>query len=131
MGLLGYDEFLPVLVAGLDCEFEPAQEAAEAALECYGDQAIAALDAGFDTLEGFQRLMAFGLASRLGGDAGVGLIAKHFTAFVDDDPNAISMAATVLDAEPLNALFKTKLGRNDPCPLGTGKKVKKCCCGGN
>lgn len=31
MGLLGYDEFLPVLVAGLDWEFEPAQEAAEAA----------------------------------------------------------------------------------------------------
>lgn len=27
--------------------------------------------------------------------------------------------------------FKTRLGRNDPCPLGTGKKVKKCCGGGN
>lgn len=25
------------------------------------------------------------------------------------------------------AKFKTKIGRNDPCPCGSGKKYKKCC----
>lgn len=27
----------------------------------------------------------------------------------------------------LNALFKTKVGRNDKCPCGSGMKYKKCC----
>lgn len=105
MGLLGHDEFLPVLIAGLNWEFEPALEAVEAALERYGDRAIAALDDDFERLEGLQPMMALGLASRLGSDAGVALIAKHVTVFVDDDADGVAMAATVLDAEPLNAML--------------------------
>ena len=27
------------------------------------------------------------------------------------------------------SMFATKVHRNDPCPVGTGKKVKKCCGG--
>jgi SEC-C motif-containing protein len=27
-------------------------------------------------------------------------------------------------------LFETKIGRNDPCPCGSGKKYKKCCAQG-
>ena len=27
------------------------------------------------------------------------------------------------------SMFATKVNRNDPCPVGTGKKVKKCCGG--
>ena len=28
------------------------------------------------------------------------------------------------------ALYDTKIGRNDPCPCGSGKKYKKCCAKG-
>ena len=27
----------------------------------------------------------------------------------------------------MGAAMKTKIGRNDPCPCGSGRKVKKCC----
>ena len=33
----------------------------------------------------------------------------------------------VLDIEPLASLIAPKVGRNDPCPCGSGKKYKKCC----
>ena len=29
--------------------------------------------------------------------------------------------------EPLAAVLSSKIGRNDPCPCGSGKKYKKCC----
>jgi hypothetical protein len=29
--------------------------------------------------------------------------------------------------DPFNAVFTGKVGRNDPCPCGSGKKFKKCC----
>ena len=31
------------------------------------------------------------------------------------------------EGNPQNARVKTKIGRNDPCPCGSGKKYKKCC----
>jgi len=31
------------------------------------------------------------------------------------------------DLAPLNALGDEKIGRNEPCPCGSGKKYKKCC----
>ena len=38
--------------------------------------------------------------------------------------------AEVEDAPPVNAAAApTKVGRNDPCPCGSGKKFKKCCGG--
>jgi preprotein translocase subunit SecA len=30
-------------------------------------------------------------------------------------------------AETEGAVAATKVGRNDPCPCGSGKKYKKCC----
>ena len=32
-----------------------------------------------------------------------------------------------LDGEILPPLVQAKVGRNDPCPCGSGKKFKKCC----
>ena len=29
--------------------------------------------------------------------------------------------------DPFNGVFTGKIGRNDPCPCGSGKKFKKCC----
>lgn len=40
--------------------------------------------------------------------------------FIQDE--CISKPTNSYDSEP-----KTKLGRNDPCPCGSGKKYKKCC----
>ena len=31
-------------------------------------------------------------------------------------------------AAPIRNTPKTSVGRNDPCPCGSGKKYKKCCC---
>ncbi len=33
------------------------------------------------------------------------------------------------DVEPAEVESKKKIGRNDPCPCGSGKKYKKCCMG--
>ena len=33
----------------------------------------------------------------------------------------------LLGAEPTIKLDKPKVGRNDPCPCGSGKKYKRCC----
>ena len=32
-------------------------------------------------------------------------------------------------ATPVNATEKKVIGRNDPCPCGSGKKYKNCCLG--
>jgi uncharacterized protein YecA (UPF0149 family) len=31
------------------------------------------------------------------------------------------------DAKVVNLTTRMKVGRNDPCPCGSGKKYKKCC----
>lgn len=36
-----------------------------------------------------------------------------------------NMESVVLPKEPL--VRSEKIGRNDPCPCGSGKKFKKCC----
>lgn len=41
----------------------------------------------------------------------------HFPTPVSSDQNG----------KPLNSLLAPKVGRNDPCPCGSGKKYKKCC----
>jgi uncharacterized protein len=41
-------------------------------------------------------------------------------------PKQISMA--LIDGTPLQPSYaSSKVGRNDPCPCGSGKKFKKCC----
>jgi hypothetical protein len=42
------------------------------------------------------------------------------TEFEDDDEDYKPLVEQVIRAEP-------KIGRNDPCPCGSGKKYKKCC----
>jgi hypothetical protein len=39
-----------------------------------------------------------------------------------DESNAVSWSGSLQDGER-----KKKIGRNDPCPCGSGKKYKKCC----
>jgi SWIM/SEC-C metal-binding protein len=43
-----------------------------------------------------------------------------------DKPEDISDVERIL-APPTPALAGLKVGRNDPCPCGSGKKFKKCC----
>jgi preprotein translocase subunit SecA len=40
-------------------------------------------------------------------------------------PPSPSVTAEYVPAEPL--IRGPKIGRNDPCPCGSGKKYKKCC----
>ncbi len=51
---------------------------------------------------------------------------------LDDDelPDGLAWARPV-DSEPPQTVVRTtpKVGRNDPCPCGSGKKFKKCCGG--
>ena len=55
-------------------------------------------------------------------------LTEFVTAYVDQYNE---LAAQVDPSRPRlkPSAFKVKLGRNDLCPLGTGKKVKKCCGG--
>lgn len=39
----------------------------------------------------------------------------------------VNEAAYVLKSAPTPASEQSKIGRNDPCPCGSGKKYKKCC----
>ena len=43
-----------------------------------------------------------------------------------DAPEDIS-ELELLQNWPKTTLAETKVGRNDPCPCGSGKKYKKCC----
>ena len=40
---------------------------------------------------------------------------------------SIATALAERDAEAPDPAFDAKVGRNDPCPCGSGKKYKKCC----
>ncbi|MDR6552218.1 SEC-C metal-binding domain-containing protein [Paenibacillus qinlingensis] len=39
----------------------------------------------------------------------------------------VNEAAYILKGAPVSASEQSKIGRNDPCPCGSGKKYKKCC----
>ncbi|KJS72629.1 MAG: hypothetical protein JL56_12770 [Desulfotomaculum sp. BICA1-6] len=38
-----------------------------------------------------------------------------------------AVAAAETGAKVIDIRTRTKVGRNDPCPCGSGKKYKKCC----
>jgi preprotein translocase subunit SecA len=42
-------------------------------------------------------------------------------------PKVVSYGAPAKKAEQPGAAKKIKVGRNDPCPCGSGQKYKKCC----
>jgi preprotein translocase subunit SecA len=49
---------------------------------------------------------------------------KAFSAFDDANAQATATSAPPAEREPVRA--EKKVGRNDPCPCGSGKKYKKC-----
>jgi glycosyltransferase involved in cell wall biosynthesis len=51
------------------------------------------------------------------------IVCRKILEFHPDHPQALAMLKTI--QQP--ALKKSKIGRNDPCPCGSGKKYKKCC----
>ena len=42
-------------------------------------------------------------------------------------PTPSSKATPLMGGVPTAASIPSKIGRNDPCPCGSGKKYKKCC----
>ncbi|MBM3335726.1 SEC-C domain-containing protein [Candidatus Sumerlaeota bacterium] len=51
---------------------------------------------------------------------------KYIIGLEDDKPEDISDLERLLNS-PAAAGSGRKVGRNDPCPCGSGKKYKKCC----
>ncbi|NEX21510.1 hypothetical protein G3480_14530 [Thiorhodococcus mannitoliphagus] len=49
----------------------------------------------------------------------------YIIGFEFDKPEDISDLERMLN--PVKAAVSSKVGRNDPCPCGSGKKYKKCC----
>lgn len=52
-------------------------------------------------------------------------VCKHNSAAKPQDRIVVDMDAETADYAVKRAL--PKVGRNDPCPCGAGKKYKKCC----
>ncbi len=46
---------------------------------------------------------------------------RHYRMFKETVDNETA------DSEPAQVISQPKIGRNDPCPCGSGKKYKKCC----
>jgi len=49
----------------------------------------------------------------------------YIIGFESDKPEDISDLEKALN--PASPMKSEKIGRNDPCPCGSGKKYKKCC----
>ena len=46
--------------------------------------------------------------------------------FNRDEPEDISDLEKIIN-QPAPKIYDDKVGRNEPCPCGSGKKYKKCC----
>jgi len=114
MGSLGYDEFLPSLIDALDREFEEERDAADAALERYGDRAVVAVERDFDTLSDFQLLMVASLASRIGSDVAIEFFARHFARFAENDAYSAACVATEADAASMTEALDAVVAEGDP-----------------
>ena len=51
---------------------------------------------------------------------------KHIIELEPDQPEDIADLEILLNP-PKTVVAEKKIGRNDPCPCGSGKKYKKCC----
>ena len=56
-----------------------------------------------------------------------GTLAYAFGKVVDKKPTDTSKAKTPMPFKPMPRKSPQKVGRNDPCPCGSGKKFKHCC----
>jgi uncharacterized protein YecA (UPF0149 family) len=45
----------------------------------------------------------------------------------EEEPNATQSQASNISQQPQPYIATVKIGRNDPCPCGSGKKYKYCC----
>lgn len=50
---------------------------------------------------------------------------RHLEMGIDDNP--VPLIPFLPDLNKTNVISDKKIGRNDPCPCGSGKKYKKCC----
>lgn len=51
---------------------------------------------------------------------------QEISEFVQKDGDWLFKQGTIVGAQPIKRT-EAKVGRNDPCPCGSGKKYKKCC----
>lgn len=51
---------------------------------------------------------------------------QEISEFVKNDEKWFFKKGTIVGAQPIKRT-EAKVGRNDPCPCGSGKKYKKCC----
>ena len=51
----------------------------------------------------------------------------HELGLAGDSALAMPPSALPMPASPMDAVAGRKVGRNEPCPCGSGKKYKKCC----
>ena len=51
----------------------------------------------------------------------------HYTIELDPDKPEDIVALEILRNPPKTRIADKKVGRNEPCPCGSGKKFKKCC----
>jgi SWIM/SEC-C metal-binding protein len=51
---------------------------------------------------------------------------EHIIELDKDEPEDITDLEVLLNT-PKTVKVEKKIGRNDPCPCGSGKKYKKCC----
>ncbi|WP_158044901.1 tetratricopeptide repeat protein [Skermanella pratensis] len=112
MAQLGDPAFLPVLIDLMNAEFEESRDAAIRAVETFGDAAIEYLDQHFDRLPEFVRILTLGLAVRNGSPGAVGLIDRHWDAFLDESDYELGEAVLALDEPVLNERLKGMVGQN-------------------
>jgi SWIM/SEC-C metal-binding protein len=51
----------------------------------------------------------------------------HYTIEMDPDKPEDIKDFEILSDPPKTLIAQKRVGRNDPCPCGSGKKYKKCC----
>ena len=57
----------------------------------------------------------------------VGIVKKEAPAQMPSPMAQVAAGASGLQRQPVRVAAGKKVGRNDPCPCGSGKKFKKCC----
>ncbi|MEO6594361.1 MAG: SEC-C metal-binding domain-containing protein [Planctomycetota bacterium] len=65
-----------------------------------------------------QAILAMAKQFVLSDEAFVARVRRHYAMFREEVEN---------DARPRRDSSRRKIGRNDPCPCGSGRKYKKCC----
>ena len=81
---------------------------------------------------GARALLAFLLAYPATANAGkdfIDGIVRYYTSLSGESPDVLKASALERRANTVQPKKPKNVGRNDPCPCGSGKKFKKCCGG--